>query len=592
MAGRSSFRWLCCVCLGVVRASAALDAPPSTDVDVVVVGAGYAGLAAAHQLLNAQLRVAVLEAADHVGGRTRNFDLASGEFDTASDAVVEVGGTFVAPGHTALIALAQETGHELYNVSGSAAGGQGGQAWRWRRPRLGAPPGEWPWWYWGVDTDSALAASVFLSASGRHLFTKPADVEAAFAAETWAELEAAGHALAQEAAAIECDRDTPVDDPDSSAWFAADAITFEGWLRAHLAQPEARSVLRNMCRGMIAQEPAQVSFLSTLKSLKGCWSAGAEDQYRIRGGTQAVPLTLAERVAAAPGGSVSLSAPVRAVEVAGSGRRTVLTVRLANGTSLTARFAVLTGPPALVGAISISPPAALGHLQAQLLQRMPMGTSMKYFVAYDTPWWREAKLSGAVMASSWARQGRRAAAAVIGPGAELQQLQGGGSPSWGDHFDQCMEHSPFDGTTGSGGGTRHYALMCWVEGESNQHFYSALGSAAEQRAHVLGFLEAAFNDTRASRLAKHVVAHNWADQPYARGAYTGFFSPGVQSQPELWQTFAALQSAPGGGWAPHVWVAGSEYQVGFGNGYIEGAIRGGYAAATAVAAAHASSRGD
>ena len=79
---------------------------------------------------------------------------------------------------------------------------------------------------------------------------------------------------------------------------------------------------------------------------------------------------------------------------------------------------------------------------------------------------------------------------------------------------------------------------------------------------MLGFLEAAFNDTRASRPAKHVVAHNWADQPYARGAYTGFFSPGVQSQPELWQTFAALQSAPGGGWAPHVWVAGSDYQRG------------------------------
>lgn len=39
------------------------------DVDVVVVGAGVAGLAAARHLTGAGLRTAVLEAAPHVGGR-------------------------------------------------------------------------------------------------------------------------------------------------------------------------------------------------------------------------------------------------------------------------------------------------------------------------------------------------------------------------------------------------------------------------------------------------------------------------------------------------------------------------------------------
>ena len=41
----------------------------SHDVDVVVVGAGVAGLSAAHHLTRAGLRVTVLEASPHVGGR-------------------------------------------------------------------------------------------------------------------------------------------------------------------------------------------------------------------------------------------------------------------------------------------------------------------------------------------------------------------------------------------------------------------------------------------------------------------------------------------------------------------------------------------
>ena len=47
-----------------------------------------------------------------------------------------------------------------------------------------------------------------------------------------------------------------------------------------------------MCRGMIASEPSQVSFLSIVKSMKGCWSAGDDDQYRLQGGSQAISLQI------------------------------------------------------------------------------------------------------------------------------------------------------------------------------------------------------------------------------------------------------------------------------------------------------------
>lgn len=58
--------------------------------DVIVVGAGLAGLAAAHRLTQAGERVRVLEANDRVGGRCRSTTLANGT-------AIERGGEFIDP---------------------------------------------------------------------------------------------------------------------------------------------------------------------------------------------------------------------------------------------------------------------------------------------------------------------------------------------------------------------------------------------------------------------------------------------------------------------------------------------------------------
>tara|TARA_B110000208_G_scaffold158729_1_gene193059 strand:- start:2236 stop:3756 length:1521 start_codon:yes stop_codon:yes gene_type:complete len=494
--------------LGMVRLVACILLLPivtavDVDVDVVVIGAGFAGAAAAHRLVQRGLSIHLIEATASAGGRTRNFDLASHAFDTSTDSVVEVGGTFVAPGHTELIALAKETGHPIYNVSGQRSIRWGGRATlkQQRRYAATAPAGVWPWWYWGVDTRGKLRSSVMYTAhAGRSLFQTPADIRTLFSNATWATLEAAGDELAALTDTIDCQEDAPssVDSSSASAWFDRDLSSFEGWIAAQ-ASPglpeEARSMLRNMCRGMIAQEPSQVSLLSILKSLKGCWSSGAEDQYRVRGGTQAIPLTLTARLAApsSPNSTVTFHSPVRLIDVnAAAG-----VVTITHGVSskqVTARWAIVTGSPAAVAQLSWSPP--LEPVPMQLLQRMPMGTSMKYFVQYDSPWWRSANLSGAVMVAGFANRSV--------------------PREWGNHFDQCMEHSPFDGTVGEGEGEgegegHHYALMCWVEGETNLHFISL--NKTTQRERVLTFLEKAYADPRARTLAKGVVAFNWASEP-------------------------------------------------------------------------------
>ena len=82
-----------------------MAAPHSHEVDVVVVGAGLAGLAAARALTAAGASVVVLEARDRVGGRTLNHDLGEGK-------VVEVGGQWIGPTQDRLAALARELGVE------------------------------------------------------------------------------------------------------------------------------------------------------------------------------------------------------------------------------------------------------------------------------------------------------------------------------------------------------------------------------------------------------------------------------------------------------------------------------------------------
>jgi monoamine oxidase len=80
-----------------------------TDFDVVVVGAGLAGLHAATTLESVGMRVLVLEAQRRVGGRVHSMRQQGG--------TAEAGGTYIGAGYERVIAAAQRHGVELMDVT-------------------------------------------------------------------------------------------------------------------------------------------------------------------------------------------------------------------------------------------------------------------------------------------------------------------------------------------------------------------------------------------------------------------------------------------------------------------------------------------
>src|ERR671914_1341688 len=103
--------------------------------DVVVVGAGMAGLSAARDLLAANVSALVLEARERVGGRLLNHVLDNG-------AVVELGGQWVGPTQDRVLALAEELGVGLFPtyVEGEHFLGVNGAVNRYGGGDLSPPP--------------------------------------------------------------------------------------------------------------------------------------------------------------------------------------------------------------------------------------------------------------------------------------------------------------------------------------------------------------------------------------------------------------------------------------------------------------------
>jgi monoamine oxidase len=305
--------------------------------DVVVVGAGFAGLTAARSLTGLGYDVTVLEGRDRVGGRSHTTTIAG--------VPVDLGGTFVGPTQTEVLTLAAELGCPTvptYN--------RGKNLIRWRgRVRSYR------------STIPRLSILELLDVSRiQWRFER-------------------------------LSRQVPLGAPwTSTLAYRLDEQTMERWLRSVHAGKSTRDLMAIMARVTWGCEPDEVSMLHAVHYIKAAGGIGpmldvqgGAQQDRFPAGTQQIALRMADAL----GDRVRLESAVVRIEHGPDG----VTVRTADA-ALSARAVVVAIAPEHRAGITFEPGLPDGH--AELVAHWPQGHLSKAYAAYETPFWRADGHSG------------------------------------------------------------------------------------------------------------------------------------------------------------------------------------------------------
>ena len=311
-------------------------------VDCIVVGAGFAGLTAACNLVERGSSVVVLEARDRVGGRVKGAIIAG--------QAVDVGGMWLAPSQKQLAALADRFGIATYPT-----------------PLIGRNVIELNGRRINAVGDDFMPAVPFLA----KLDLLRIDVK----------LKRMIRSL---------DVEEPWQHKKAREW---DDCTLADWLRRTCRTKAAWTVFEAICRSIFCAEPHQISLLFVLFYLKSgegldrlvSAGPGGAQNLLFDGGVHQVAKALARSL----GERVWLDHPVTAIDQ----QEQEIVVRCGQ-TMLHARSVIVAVPPSLVELITFTP--QLPAEKRRLLAHQSMGSCIKVWIAYPTPFWRSKGLNAFV----------------------------------------------------------------------------------------------------------------------------------------------------------------------------------------------------
>ena len=310
----------------------------TTSYDVIVIGAGYAGLTATYELRKAGKNVLLLEARDRVGGRVWTQRFEDGSY-------VDLGGAWVGPTQDRLYALAREFGVETFKTYDE---GKSTQFFRGQVKR-----------YKGLIPPLPVGALLSLDMAIKKLNKLSKTVNLA---EPW---------------------QTP-----NARQF--DSMTLASWMNQQMNFDVAKQFFKVAAEAIWAADPAEISMLHAMFYTKSCRDLdtlmnvknGAQEE-RFVGGAQ----TTADRMAATFIDRIVFNSPVKVI-VQTEDQVNVVTEKATYST----KRVIVTLPPALQNRIDFQP--ILPAQRTQLIQRMPMGSVWKCYAIYEKPFWRERGLNG------------------------------------------------------------------------------------------------------------------------------------------------------------------------------------------------------
>ncbi len=306
--------------------------------DVIIIGAGYAGLTATQNLLKSGKKVLLIEARDRVGGRvhTQQFE----------NYYLDLGGTWVGPSQDRIYALLKELNIETFKTYND------GKSTLLMNNRLKK--------YQGIIPPMPIPALLSLNRGIKSINKISKDINL----------------------------NAPWLSPNADKW---DAMTLQNWMDHQMKSDDAKKLFKIAVEAIWAVHPNEVSMLHALFYTKSGRDLdtlmnvenGAQEE-RIMGGAQSAAIKMAAQF---PKNTIRFNSPVKSIiqdtdEVMISGE----------DFRYRANRVVVALPPTIAGKINYN--NQLPSNRTQLMQRMPMGTVFKCYAVYDSPFWRETNQNG------------------------------------------------------------------------------------------------------------------------------------------------------------------------------------------------------